>query len=161
LVFASHQLFRLEEYNALRASLASQLNDAVEQVPGLTPPAAPDGCQHVYHMYRFRLDPVRAGMEVSQDQFREALKHAFAAGGLPLVEFPNVPLRGHALLRRGGGSGRGGPWACQGRGALTYRVDAYPGALDAIRGSLVVGYPARAPLTSRELVGKYCECFVK
>ncbi|WP_163163680.1 hypothetical protein, partial [Bradyrhizobium uaiense] len=38
---------------------------------------------------------------------------------------------------------------------LSYHIDDYPGALEAIRCSLVVGYPAQAVLANPEVVDAY------
>jgi hypothetical protein len=100
-------------------------------------------------------------MRLSVDQFRDGLIKTFAAEGLPLIEFQNVPLPGHALFQGRVGYGKGCPWTCQGRSDLRYRVDDYPGALQAIRESLVVGLPSRAPLANAEIVDKYILCFEK
>jgi perosamine synthetase len=117
--------------------------------------------QHCYHMYRFRFDPEGAGLAVSVDQAHEALKQVFWAEGLPLVEFQNQPLPGHHLLQRKVGYGRGCPWTCHGRSEEAYRIEAYPGALEAIRCSLVVGYPAQAVLANSEVVDAYIAAFRK
>ncbi|WP_206685336.1 hypothetical protein, partial [Bradyrhizobium uaiense] len=95
------------------------------------------------------------------DQAHEALKQVFWAEGLPVVEFQNQPLPGHELIQRKLGYGRGCPWSCHGRGDLSYHIDDYPGALEAIRCSLVVGYPAQAVLANPEVVDAYLAAFRK
>jgi dTDP-4-amino-4,6-dideoxygalactose transaminase len=161
LVFASIQLFRIEEFNELRRSCAAQLNEILETIPGFSPPLEIPGARHIYHMYRFRFDPEEAGLSISADQAREALKEIFLSEGLPLVEFQNHPLSGHALLQQKIAYGRGCPWSCQNAENFQYRNEDFPGALDAIRHSLVIGYPAKAPLTNPEVIAHYIECFKK
>lgn len=160
-VMASQQLFRLDEFSAARREGAAALDRALAGLPGFSPPVVPEGSEHVYHMYRFRFDPESAGLSVSTDQAREALKRVFAAEGLPLVEFQNVPLPGHALLQRAVGTGHGCPWTCHGYADLTYDIQDYPGALKAIQGSLVVGAPTQATVANPYAVAKYAECFLK
>lgn len=160
-VMASQQLFRLDEFNAARREGADTLTRVLAELPGFSPPAAPEGSEHVYHMYRFRFDPEAAGLSIDQDQAREALKQVFAAEGLPLVEFQNVPLPGHALLQRKVGYGHGCPWTCHGHGEFMYDIQDHPGALRAIRGSLVVGAPTQATVANPHAVAKYTECFQK
>lgn len=161
LAFASQQLFRLDHLNQLRIDMAARLDATLRAIPGFTPPTVPAGARHVYHMYRFRFDPQAAGLSISADQAREGLRQVFWSEGVPLVEFQNVPLPGHALLQRTVGYGRGCPWTCHGRDDVRYRFEEYPGALDAIRHSLVIGYPARAALANEEVVECYIRCFEK
>jgi dTDP-4-amino-4,6-dideoxygalactose transaminase len=159
LAMASQQLFRLDEYCELRRAMARRLDSVIAQVPGLAPPHVPDDREHAYHMYRFRIEPEQAGVPLTADQMREGLRSAFAAEGLPLVEFQNQPLPGHALVQ--GRAGRGRPCSCQGPGDVRYRIEDHPGALDAIRHSLVVGMPAQAPLCNADLVEHYVHGFEK
>jgi dTDP-4-amino-4,6-dideoxygalactose transaminase len=160
-VMASQQLFSLDELNAKRREGAAVLDRALAGLPGFDPPVVPPGVEHVYHMYRFRFDPAAADLSIDADQAREGLKQTFAAEGLPLVEFQNMPLPGHALLQRRVGYGRGCPWTCHGRGELGYDIHDYPGSLEAIRGSLVIGMPMQATVANPEAVARYAECFEK
>lgn len=161
LAYARQQLFRLETHTRTRQESAGRLDAALREFPGLTPPAVPAGRGHAYHMYRFAIDPAAAGLSVTVDQAREGLRQVFWAEGLPLVEFQNMPLPGHALLQQRVGYGRGCPWSCQNHPNPVQSIEDYPGALEAIRRSLVIGYPARAALTSPEIVEKYVQCFDK
>jgi dTDP-4-amino-4,6-dideoxygalactose transaminase len=161
MAMASRQLFRLDVYNHKRIASAAILNETLVRIPGFGAPFCPVGTRHVYHMYRFRFDPIAAGLSVTIDQSREALKQVFSAEGLPLVEFQNVPLPGHPLMQRKVGYGNGCPWLCHQREDVVYRIEEYPGALEAIRNSLVIGYPAQAPLANEEIVGLYVRCFEK
>jgi dTDP-4-amino-4,6-dideoxygalactose transaminase len=161
LAVASQQLFRVDGFNALRRESAKKIDNTLNSIPGFSPPVVPKHAQHVYHMYRFRFEPARAGLAVSADQAREALKAVFNREGLPLVEFQNTPLPGHALLQQRVGYGRGCPWACHHRSDMVYRIEDFPGALDAIRHSLVIGLPAQAVLANEEVVDAYIRCFQK
>ncbi|HEU4883391.1 MAG TPA: DegT/DnrJ/EryC1/StrS family aminotransferase [Longimicrobium sp.] len=160
LVFASRQLFRLDAFNDRRREGAARLDAVLREIPGFSPPEGPAEARHVYHMYRFRFDPADAGLPLTADQAREGLKQVFWAEGLPLMEFQNVPLPGHALLQGKVGYGNGAPWSCFGR-RPAYRIEDHPGALDALRHSLVVGYPAQAPLANPAVVDAYAQCFAK
>jgi hypothetical protein len=158
---ASQQLFCVDDFSAQRREGAAVLDRTLTALPGFSPPVVPDGVQHVFHMYRFRFDPAAAGLSIDLDQAREGLKQVFAAEGLPLVEFQNVPLPGHALLQQRVGYGRGCPWTCHGRGDVSYDIHDYPGALDAIRSSLVIGPPTQATVANPGAVARYAECFEK
>ncbi|MBZ5506105.1 MAG: DegT/DnrJ/EryC1/StrS family aminotransferase [Acidobacteriia bacterium] len=153
----SRQLFRLDKYNDTRIASAAKIGSVLAELQGFSAPVALQNSRHVYHMYRFRFDPEKGGWPISADQARLALQQIFLAEGLPLVEFQNVPLPGHALLQRK----QGHPWSCHQRNDISYSIADYPGSLDAIRHSLVVGYPAQAPLANPELVDGYVEAFLK
>jgi dTDP-4-amino-4,6-dideoxygalactose transaminase len=159
--FASQQLFHVDKFNDTRIAMAGRLDDTLNEIPGFIPPVVPPGVRHVYHMYRFRFEPRLAGMSVTADQAHEALKQVFWSEGLPLIEFQNVPLPGHALLQQKVGYGRGCPWSCHQRSDVVYDIENYPGALDAIRHSLVIGYPAQAPMANEDVVDHYIQCFKK
>lgn len=161
LALAARQLDRLPRYNATRRRNAGKLDRVLAEIDWLSPPQTDPAARHVYHMYRLRIEPERAGLGVSVDQAREALRLVFWAEGLPLVEFQNVPLPGHALLRRKIGLGSGCPWRCHDRGDIVYDAADYPGALDAIQSSLVVGFPSHGVLCNDEVVLAYARCFEK
>lgn len=160
-IMASRQMYRLDEFTAQRRASARRLDTALGQIRGFSGPLVPSGHEHSYHMYRFRFDPEAAGLSVSIDQAHAALIQVFLAEGLPVVEFQNQPLAGHDLLQRRVGYGRGCPWACHGRDAMRYHIEDYPGALSAIRESLVIGYPSQATLANPEVIDRYLDVFSK
>jgi perosamine synthetase len=160
-VMVSRQLFHLERYTELRQQGAARLDSTLSAIRGFTPPFVPQDRQHCYHMYRFKFDPAAAGLSISIDQAHEALKRAFHAEGLFLVEFQNQPLAGHDLIRQRVGYGRGCPWRCHGREDIDYSIEQFPGALQAIRDSLVVGMPSQAVLANPEVIDAYVAAFEK
>lgn len=157
----SRQLFHLEHYTQLRRRGAARLDATLSAIRGFTPPFVPQDRQHCYHMYRFKFDPAAAGLSITIDQAHEALKRVFHAEGLFLVEFQNQPLAGHDLIRQRVGYGRGCPWRCHGREDIDYSIEQFPGALQAIRDSLVVGMPSQAVLANPEVVDAYVASFEK
>ncbi|MGY4568072.1 MULTISPECIES: DegT/DnrJ/EryC1/StrS family aminotransferase [Bradyrhizobium] len=154
-VMVSRQLFHLEKYTQARQEGAARLDASLSLIRGFTPPFVPQDRQHCYHMYRFKFDPEVAGLSVTLDQAHEALKRVFNAEGLFLVEFQNQPLPGHDLIRQRVGYGRGCPWRCHGREDIDYGIERFPGALRAIRDSLVIGMPSQAVLANPEVVDAY------
>lgn len=161
LAMVSQQLFRLDEYSERRNAMAARLSAVISTIPGLEPPSVPEEVTHAYHMYRFRMDPEQAGLSLSVDQMREALRAVFAAEGLTLIEFQNQPLSGHKLVQDLARRAHRCACACHGDRDACYRIEDSPGALDAIRHSLVVGMPAQAPLCNEDVVGLYVKCFEK
>jgi dTDP-4-amino-4,6-dideoxygalactose transaminase len=69
-----HQLKRLKAFQARREQIAAAFNEAFASLPVITPPVAPPGDTHAWHLYVLRLgDAAR----VSRDTFIERM---FAAG---------------------------------------------------------------------------------
>jgi perosamine synthetase len=160
-VMVSRQLFHLESYTKLRQQSAARLDATLAAIRGFTPPSVPADREHCYHMYRFKFDPKAAGLSITVDQAHEALKRVFHAEGLFLVEFQNHPLAGHDLIQQRVGYGRGCPWRCHGREDIDYSIEQFPGTLQAIRDSLVIGMPAQAVLANPEVVDAYVATFEK
>jgi dTDP-4-amino-4,6-dideoxygalactose transaminase len=159
--FASTQLFRIDAFTEERRRNAARLSAVLDKIPGFTTPCDSEKAEHVYHMYRFRFEPEKAGLEITADQAREGLKQIFLSEGLPLVEFQNQPLSDHALMKGSSSYGSGWPWHREPSFQRDAGPESFPGALDAIRHSLVVGFPAKAPMANSEVVDHYIACFQK
>jgi dTDP-4-amino-4,6-dideoxygalactose transaminase len=86
-----HQLKRLRDFQAKRERLARRYDQAFEGLPLITPPRAPAGDQHAWHLYVVRLAD-DAGIE--RDRFIESL---FAAGIGCSVHY--IPLHLHPYWR--------------------------------------------------------------
>ena len=71
------QLERLREIVTTRNRLGNQLNRLLHGVPGVTPQHVPEGCEHTYFLYLFRLDSEQLGC--TADEFSKALE----AEGVP------------------------------------------------------------------------------
>ena len=69
-----HQLKRVRAFQARRAQIAAQYTAAFTDLPLLTPPDAPAGDMHAWHLYVLRVDPAAPR---NRDQL---IAHLFAAG---------------------------------------------------------------------------------
>ena len=69
-----HQLKRVRAFQARRAQIAAQYTAAFADLPLLTPPDAPVGDMHAWHLYVLRVDPAAS---LNRDQL---IAHLFAAG---------------------------------------------------------------------------------
>jgi len=50
------KLRHLSNWQRARQSLAAEYNRLFSQIPGVMPPLAPDGFEHVYHQYTIRIE---------------------------------------------------------------------------------------------------------
>lgn len=138
--FTASQLRRLDEHTERVRRGAGLLAATLAGIPGLVPPVTPAGRTHVYHHFRFRVDPEAAGLELSVGRFRKALQDLMAAEGVPLIEYQNRPLPGQALFQERVGYGRGCPWSCgHASREVVYDPAEYPVTREVIRSSLLVG----------------------
>jgi hypothetical protein len=139
--FTSSQLARLDQVTAAVQEGARHLAAGMAEIPGLLPPGVPAGRTHVYHHFRFRVDPEAAGLELPAGRFRKAVQDLMAAEGVPLIEYQNRPVPGQLLFQERRGYGKGCPWSCGHAGRdIRYAVEDYPQTLDVIRCTLLVGH---------------------
>ena len=95
---ARSQLQRLAETTARSQRNAARLSERLARLPGVEPPAAPPDRTHVFHKYRVRLDPERAGVRLSSPALRDRLLEALRAEGVEAVLWQTVPLPAHPLF---------------------------------------------------------------
>jgi perosamine synthetase len=139
--FTVSQLTRLNANTAAVQQGARYLAAGLAEIPGLVPPRVPAGRTHVYHHFRFRVDPQAAGVDLPAGRFRKALQELMAAEGVPLIEYQNRPVPGQLLFQERRGYGRGCPWSCgHALREIRYDIHDYPATLDVIRSTLLVGH---------------------
>ncbi len=95
---ARSQLQRLAETTARSQRNAARLSERLGRLPGVEPPAVPPDRTHVFHKYRVRLDPERAGVRLSPRALRDRLLEALRAEGVEAVLWQTVPLPAHPLF---------------------------------------------------------------
>lgn len=161
--FTLSQLARLDTYTERVQEGALRLARGMAEIPGLVSPLVPEGRTHVYHHFRFRVDPEAAGVDLPVGVFRRALQDAMEAEGVPLIEYQNRPVPGQLLFAERRGYGKGCPWTCAHAGRdVVYDMYEYPQTLDVIRGSLLVGHRlCMASFMERRNVDLYLEAFRK
>ena len=161
--FTRSQLERLDGYTASVRDGARRLAAEMAEIPGLVPPYVPADREHVYHHFRFRLDPEAAGLDLPVGRLRKAVQDLMAAEGVPLIEYQNRPVPGQHLFQQKAGYGKGCPWSC-GHASREIRYDIldYPRTLDVIRSSLLVGHRlCMASFMERKNVDLYAAAFRK
>jgi len=154
--FTLSQLARLDGYTARVQEGARRLARGLEEIPGLLPPHVPEDRTHVYHHFRFRLDPAAAGVDLPVGVFRKAVQDAMEAEGVPLIEYQNRPIPGQTLFAEK-------LWSRSPRGRdIDYDMHEYPQTLDVIRGSLLVGHRlCMASFMEPRNIDLYLEAFQK
>jgi perosamine synthetase len=158
--FARAQLPRLDAQNELRRRNAAILSEGLAQIPGLLPPVVPPDRTGNFHMYRFRIDPARMGLDVPPGRLRLALQQALLAEGVAAREWQNTPLPGQRVFQERTGYGAGCPWTCKASREVAYRIEDYPQTLATIESSLVFAREIRSP-AAPEVYHAYVRAFHK
>ena len=138
--FTLSQMTSLDENTRRVQEAAGRLSAALAEIPGLVPPHVPEESTHAYHLYRFKVDPAAAGLDLDTGVFRKAVQDLLGAEGVPLIEYQNRPLPAQTIFQERDGYGSGCPWSCgQASRDVVYDMHEYPQTLEVIRGSLLVG----------------------
>jgi perosamine synthetase len=95
---ARSQLQRLAETTARSQRNAARLSARLAELPGVEPPVVPADRTHVFHKYRVRLDPERAGLALTPLALRDRLLEALRAEGVEAVLWQTTPLPAHPLF---------------------------------------------------------------
>jgi dTDP-4-amino-4,6-dideoxygalactose transaminase len=137
--YARSQLTRLSDNARKFQENADILTQGLKDLPGITPPFIPEGSTHVYHMYRIRFDPKKAGLNVHPGRFARAVELAMAAEGLPLRFYQNIPIPGQVLFQLKQGFGDGIPWTLPGTREINYSIEDYPTTLEVLETTRCIG----------------------
>jgi dTDP-4-amino-4,6-dideoxygalactose transaminase len=157
--FTLSQLTRLDEFTARVQDGARYLSEGMAEIPGLLPPLVPEGSTHVYHHFRFRVDPEAAGIDLPVGRFRKALQDFMVAEGVAVKPYQNRPVAGQWMFQEQ----RGCPFHCgHASREITYDVQDFPQTLDVLRSSLLVGNRlCMASFFERRNLDLYLEAFRK
>jgi hypothetical protein len=116
---------------------------------------------HVYHIMRFRFDPVAAGLEgVTPGALRQAVRRALRAEGVPISQYQLIPLPGQHPFQTQEGYGQGLPWSLPGVLPQRYAIEDYPQALAVIEDSLTLQRRQLHP-ESGPFLQSYADAFEK
>jgi dTDP-4-amino-4,6-dideoxygalactose transaminase len=160
--FARSQLRRLDGYNEIARRNARILGDGLRDLPGVIPPHVPEGREHVWYIYRVRLDPRALGWDGPATELRDRVMTALRAEGVNATYWQHDPLPAFTAFRRADGEVR--PWVAGAEPPelAPWDPDAFPNATRICRETFVVGSGA-TPLAaqSEDLVRAYVEAFRK
>ncbi len=157
--FARSQLSRLDEtLHVIRenaAHLTSELDGSLTYQTPLEPPDR----KHSFYRYSMLFTPERAGIDVPVEVFVQKVRAALSAEGVNVGRAEFV-IPSMTLFQEQTGYGRGCPWTCQHyEGAVEYRAEDYPVALDTIK--RLVSVIGLKPPNGRKLMDSYIAAFHK
>jgi dTDP-4-amino-4,6-dideoxygalactose transaminase len=75
-----------------------RLTRRLSRLAGIQPPFVPSDRTHVFHKYRVRLDPERAGVNLPPGTFRDCIVRALRAEGVEISLWQTRPLPDHPLF---------------------------------------------------------------
>ncbi len=155
------QLKRLDANNDIRIKFGKYISRELNKIPGVIPPYVPHDRTHVYHIFRVRLDPKAAGVNMKPRDFRLKVQKALQAEGVGCGEWLSAPLTEQELFRVKEGYGKGCPWTCPHHGGadVRYSAEDYPEAVKLIDGSFIIG--GIHPPNTMELMELIIESFRK
>lgn len=162
--FARAQLEQLKARTTQCRSNAALLTQALADLPGVIPAAVPEDVRSVHHKYRVRLDPVRAGVNLSPRAFRDIVVRALRAEGLEVVHWQTEVMPAHGAYRSRIGWGDGWPWSLDRETdfAQLYDPARFPNACALLESSLVL-FSQSCPLIAQGegVVRRYGEAFAR
>lgn len=97
---ARSQLERLDATTRRSQRNAARLTERLGALRGVEPPIVPSDRTHVFHKYRVRLDPRRAGLHVPPLVLRDHVLQALRADGVETVLWQTAPLPAHPRFAR-------------------------------------------------------------
>ncbi len=109
---ARAQLAKLDYYTEVFQQNARFLSRHLAQIPGVEPPAEPEGYEHVYYNYAIRFKPEQAGVDMDAATFRQKLEAALNAEGVDVRQWWSMALPDMVLFQNKDGYGKGCPWQC-------------------------------------------------
>lgn len=106
------QLAKLDHYTDVFQRNARFLSRHLAEIPGVEPPAEPEGHEHVYYNYAIRFKPEQAGIDMPAAQFRPKVEAALNAEGVDVRQWWSMALPDMVLFQSKNGYGKGCPWNC-------------------------------------------------
>lgn len=91
--FTLSQLKRFERHAENRQKQTAAFLDRLSKIAGIVCPTHPNDRSHVWHILRFGVDPVAAGLpDIDAASLRKALQRVLQAEGCPVREYQTMPL---------------------------------------------------------------------
>jgi len=110
--FARAQLAKLDEYTRIFQQNGRYLSRHLAEIPGVEPPAEPEGYEHVFYNYPIRFKPEQVGVDMDPADFRQKLEKALNAEGVEVRQWWGIAIPDMVLFQTKVGYGKGCPWDC-------------------------------------------------
>lgn len=95
----SEQLLKLDSLNETRQQIGQRLNAGLSQIDGIRIQETPAECKHIYHLYVFFYQPLRAGNNIEKEEIVRILIEEEGVGMsnryFPIHLIPEVRAQGH------------------------------------------------------------------
>jgi perosamine synthetase len=158
--FTRSQLARFPADQEARNRNVRAMLDRLAGLPGVVVPHVPSDRTHLWHIVRFRFDPAAAGLDIAPGRFRQAVRRALRAEGVPISQYQLTPLPGQYPFQTREGYGGGYPWTLPGVAPQRYVIEDYPNTLAVIEDSLTLQRRHLNP-ASGPLLQLYADAFEK
>ena len=162
--YGRSQLKRLDQNSLLFSETGAYLTQGLKDLKGIIPPCIPAGSTHVYHMYRIKFDPSKAGLDIHTGRFTRAVEDAMAAEGLPLRFYQSAPVPGQMVFRLKEGFGKGVPWSLPYVNDVSYDIEEFPVTLEVLETTRCIGRSGSSGpnyFRNRKTMDLYIEAFQK
>jgi perosamine synthetase len=157
--FARSQLKRLDGYNGVAQRNAQLLTETLAPISGIVAPRVPQDREHVWYIYRVRLDPAELGFAGPAPELRDRVVAALAAEGVQVSLWQHDPLPAFSAFRRP----ELRPWVPNDKGELRpWDPDEYPVASRICNETFVIG-TGTYPLACQpaKVMERICEALQK
>ncbi|MCG3149516.1 MAG: UDP-4-amino-4-deoxy-L-arabinose--oxoglutarate aminotransferase [Verrucomicrobiae bacterium] len=143
--FGRAQLTKLDGYLALEIANAKVLTKALQGVPGIILPTAPEGCEPNHYNYTIRFDMEKLGHVKDASAFRYKIIDALKAEGVDTMVWQSFILPAMTVFQAKDGFGHGHPWSSPHAQPVDYSLDQYPMAQKHCDRHTGMTTPLRAP----------------
>lgn len=109
---ARAQLAKLDHYTEIFQTNGRYLTRELAQIPGVEPPAEPEGYEHVFYNYPVRFKPEQVDLEMDAEESRLKVSAALNAEGVEVAPWWNIAIPDMVLFQQKDGYGKGCPWSC-------------------------------------------------
>ena len=136
-VMALNQLKKLDKYNSIRRENAKLLCELLSDAPGLIMPFIPDGYEHVFHLFRIKINPLLMNVDIDAYRMRLMFCKAVEAEGVKASTYLQVPLPAFPVFHSH---------------QCPHTLERYPNTLDTIRSSFILGFYSLCPPNNEHAV---------
>lgn len=143
--FGRAQLSKIDQYMETSERNVGVFKKELLNIPGLILPKVPEGHQHNWYNFVFRVEPKVHGYDGAASIFRDAVMKAIQAEGVPASVWQSFILPAMTVFQAKNAYGNGCPWKCPYAQDRTYNPEDYPVAQKHCATHFAIIQPLRAP----------------